>query len=408
MTFPPVAVTGLGMITPAGNDTDSTWLGVCAGRSTARTVPGLEGCAIDFACPVTGIDLAEAVGGRTVYRMGRYVRLAVLAAEEAVADAGLSPADWDGTRVAVVIGTSSAGSTGLYEQSVALERRGPEGISPLGTLLTVPNMAAAEVAIRLRTTGPSLAPCTACSSGATALSVARDLLVTGQCDIAVAGATESIIDRLAVTGFARSGAGAVRAGEEPPAISRPFAADRRGLVMGEGAAVMVLEREADALSRNVAPRALLAGTGATTDAYHPTSPRPDGSVARAAVDAALRDAGWCAADVGHVNAHGTSTLLNDATEAGLIARAYPHRPPVTAPKGVLGHCMGAAGAIEAGLTVLTLQHGLVPPVANLTAPAPEFDIDCVTKQPRRVRVSRAVSHSFGFGGHNAVLAFQRA
>lgn len=158
----------------------------------------------------------------------------------------------------------------------------------------------------------------------------------------------------------------------------------------------------------MAPRALLAGTGATTDAYHPTRPRPDGAVAEAAVDAALRDAGWRATDVGHVNAHGTSTLLNDATEAGLIARAYPHRPPVTAPKGVLGHCMGAAGAIEAGLTVLTIQHGLVPPVANLTAPAPEFDIDCVTKQPRRVRVSRAVSHSFGFGGHNAVLAFQRA
>ncbi|NDZ83699.1 beta-ketoacyl-[acyl-carrier-protein] synthase family protein [Streptomyces sp. SID10853] len=408
MTLPPVAVTGLGMVTPVGNDTEATWRGVCTGRSTARTVPELDGCAIDFACQVTGIDLADAVGGRAVYRMGRYVRLAVLAAEEAVADAGLSPAGWDGTRVAIVIGTSSAGSTGLYEQSVALERRGPEATSPLGTLLTVPNMAAAEVAIRLRTTGPSLAPCTACSSGATALSVARDLLVTGQCDIAVAGATESIVDRLALTGFARSGAAALRAGEEPPDISRPFAADRRGLVMGEGAAVMVLEREADALARNVAPRALLAGTGATTDAYHPTSPRPDGSVAGAAVDAALRDAGWCAADVGHVNAHGTSTLLNDATEAGLIARAYPHRPPVTAPKGVLGHCMGAAGAIEAGLTVLTLQHGLVPPVANLTAPAPEFDIDCVTKQPRRVRVSRAVSHSFGFGGHNAVLAFQRA
>ncbi|WP_327297979.1 MULTISPECIES: beta-ketoacyl-[acyl-carrier-protein] synthase family protein [unclassified Streptomyces] len=408
MTLPPVAITGLGMITPAGNDTESTWRGVCAGRSTARAVPELDGCAIDFACRVTGIDLAEAVGGRAVYRMGRYVRFAVLAAEEAVADAGLSPAGWDGARVAVVIGTSSAGSTGLYEQSVALERRGPEATSPLGTLLTVPNMAAAEVAIRLRATGPSLAPCTACSSGATALSVARDLLVTGQCDIAVAGATESIIDRLALTGFARSGAGAVRAGEQPPAICRPFAADRRGVVMGEGAAVMVLEREADAQARNVTPRALLAGTGATTDAYHPTSPRPDGSVAAAAVDAALRDAGWGAADVGHVNAHGTSTLLNDATEAGLIARAYPHRPPVTAPKGVLGHCMGAAGAIEAGLTVLTLQHGLVPPVANLTAPAPEFDIDCVTKQPRRVRVSRAVSHSFGFGGHNAVLAFQHA
>ncbi|WP_326695006.1 beta-ketoacyl-[acyl-carrier-protein] synthase family protein [Streptomyces sp. NBC_01766] len=408
MSRSPVAITGLGMITPAGNDTEATWRGVCAGRSTARVLPELDGCLIDFACPVTGIDLADAVGGRTAYRMGRFVRLAILAAREAVADAGLSPATWDGSRVAVIIGTSSAGSTGLYEQSLVLERRGPDSTSPLGTLLTIANMPAAEVAIRLRASGPSLAPGTACSSGATALSVARDLLVTEQCDIAVAGATESIIDRLAMTGFARSGAGALRAGEEPDAVSRPFAADRRGLVMGEGAAVMVLERESAARARGAAPRALLAGAGATTDAYHPTSPRPDGAVAVAAAEAALRDAGWDATDVDHVNAHGTSTPLNDATEAGLIARVYPHRPPVTAPKGVLGHCMGAAGAIEAGLTVLTIQHGLVPPVANLAAPAPEFGIDCVTKQPRRTRVSRAVSHSFGFGGHNAVLAFRRA
>lgn len=176
--------------------------------------------------------------------------------------------------------------------------------------------------------------------------------------------------------------------------------------MGEGAAVMVLERADDAEARGAAPRALLAGAGATTDAHHPTSPLPSGTVARAAVEAALRDAGWRAEDVEHVNAHGTSTLLNDATEAALIGRVYPHRPPVTAPKGVLGHCMGAAGAIEAGLTVLTLQHGVVPPIANLDAPAPGFDIECVTKQPLRLPVRRAVSHSFGFGGHNAVVALR--
>ncbi|GAA3477031.1 hypothetical protein GCM10018966_015600 [Streptomyces yanii] len=196
-------------------------------------------------------------------------------------------------------------------------------------------------------TGPSLAPCTACSSGVTALSVARDLLVTGQCDLAIAGATESIVFPVAMTGFARSGAAATRDGDLAR-LCRPFAADRAGLVMGEGAAVMVLERADDARARAAVPRALLAGTGATTDAHHPTSPHPSGAVARAAVEAALRDADWEAEDVEHVNAHGTSTPLGDATEAALISRAYPHRPPVTAPKGVLGHCMGAAGAIEAG------------------------------------------------------------
>ncbi len=248
MNRPAVVVTGLGMITPAGNDTETTWNGVCSGISPARTVPELEACEIDFACTVSGIDLDEAVGGRTAYRMGKYVKFAVLAAREAVADAGLDPAEWDGSRVAVVVGTSSGGSAGLTEQAVALDRRGPEATSPSGILLTIPNMPAAEIAIRMRATGPSLAPCTACSSGVTALSVARDLLVTGQCDIAIAGATESIVFPVAMTGFARSGAAARRDGD-PARLCRPFAADRAGLVMGEGAALMVLERADDARMR---------------------------------------------------------------------------------------------------------------------------------------------------------------
>lgn len=409
MIGPAIAVTGLGMITPAGNDTESTWAGVCAGLSSARRVPELSGCPVDFACTVSGFDLDAAIGGRAAFRMGRYVKFALLAAHEAVTDAGLDPGTWDGTRVAVVVGTSSGGSASLTEQAVALDRRGPGATSPSGILLTIPNMPAAEIAISMRATGPSMAPCTACSSGVTALSVARDLLVTGQCDIAIAGATESIVFPVAMTGFARSGAAAMAGpGDDPALLCRPFASDRAGLVMGEGAAIMVLERESDARARGADPRALLAGAGATTDAHHPTSPHPSGSVAQRAVEAALRDAGWSAPDVDHVNAHGTSTPLNDATEAALISRAYPHRPPVTAPKGVLGHCMGAAGAIEAGLTVLTLQHGVVPPIANLEAPAVEFDINCVTKQPLRDPIERAVSHSFGFGGHNAVVALQRA
>ncbi|MDK0517918.1 beta-ketoacyl-[acyl-carrier-protein] synthase family protein [Streptomyces sp. ML-6] len=406
MNKPAIAVTGLGMITPVGNDTESTWNGVCAGVSPARTVAELDGCEIDFACVVDGIDLDAAIGGRAAFRMGRYVKFAVLAAREAVADAGLDPARWDGGRVAVVVGTSSGGSASLTEQAVVLERAGAGATSPSGILLTIPNMPAAEIAIQMKATGPSLAPCTACSSGATALSVARDLLATGQCDIALAGATESIVYPVAMAGFARSGAGARKDGD-PALLCRPFAADRAGLVMGEGAAVMVLERADDADARGAAPRALLAGTGATTDAHHPIRPHPSGAVAQAAVEAALRDADWAAEDVEHVNAHGTATPANDATEAALIARVYPHRPPVTAPKGVLGHCMGAAGAIEAGLTVLTLQRGVVPPIANLDAPAPGFDIDCVTERPLHRTVRRAVSHSFGFGGHNAVLALQR-
>lgn len=254
MNRPAIAVTGLGMITPAGHTTDTTWDGVCRGESFARTVPELHGCAVDFACTVSGIDLDDAVGGRTAFRMGRYVKFAVLAAREAVTDAGLDPAHWDGARVAVVVGTSSGGSAGLTEQAVALERRGPEATSPSGILLTIPSMPAAEIAIQMKATGPSLAPCTACSSGVTALSVARDMLALGQCDIAIAGATESIVFPVAMTGFARSGAAALRDGDGDPArLCRPFAADRAGLVMGEGAAIMVLERAEDARARGAAP-----------------------------------------------------------------------------------------------------------------------------------------------------------
>lgn len=330
MKRPAIAVTGLGMITPVGHTTDTTWDGVCAGVSPARTVPELLGCEVDFACTVSGIDLDDAVGGRTAFRMGRYVKFALLAAREAVADAGLDPAHWDGTRVAVVVGTSSGGSAGLTEQAVALERRGPGATSPSGILLTIPNMPAAEIAIGMRATGPSLAPCTACSSGVTALSVARDMLTLGQCDIAIAGATESIVFPVAMTGFARSGAAALRDGD-PARLCRPFAADRAGIVMGEGAAIMVLERADDARARGAVPRALIAGAGATTDAHHPTSPHPSGDVARAAVDAALRDAGWHAEDVDHVNAHGTSTPSTTPpkppSSAGPIHTGRPSPPP---------------------------------------------------------------------------------
>ncbi len=252
MKRPAIAVTGLGMITPVGHTTGTTWDGVRAGVSPARTVPELQGCAVDFACTVSGIDLDDAVGGRSAFRMGRYVKFALLAAREAVADAGLDPAHWDGARVAVVVGTSSGGSAGLTEQAVALERRGPEATSPSGILLTIPNMPAAEIAIAMKATGPSLAPCTACSSGVTALSVARDMLTLGQCDIAIAGATESIVFPVAMTGFARSGAAAPRDGD-PARLCRPFAADRTGIVMGEGAAIMVLERAEEARARGASP-----------------------------------------------------------------------------------------------------------------------------------------------------------
>lgn len=402
-----VAVTGLGMVTPAGNDERAFWEGLCAGRSVARQRPELAGMPVDFACAVEGIDLDAVIGGRSVWRMARFVKLALIAARQAVANAGLDPTSWDGGRVGVVLGVGVGGVSVLVDNALKLQADGPQAVSPVLVPMMIPNAAAGEVAIALKARGPSLAPATACASGATAIAVARDLLVSGQCDVVVAGGAESVLTPLVVTAFARMGALSTRTGD-PAGASRPFASDRDGFVIGEGAAMVVLEREADARARGRAPRALLVGAGASTDAHHPTAPAPDGRWAQAAVESALRDAGWSAYDVEHVNAHGTSTPLNDAMEATLIDRVYPHRPPVTAPKGVVGHTLAAAGAIEAVATVLTLEHGVIPPIANVDAPAVEFDLDCVTKEPRRQWVETAVSHSFGFGGHNVALAFRRA
>ncbi|GGP45221.1 beta-ketoacyl-[acyl-carrier-protein] synthase family protein [Streptomyces abikoensis] len=400
---PPVAVTGLGLVTPAGDGVDATWEAVLDGRGTAARDPLLDGLPMDFSCRVPlGEDDLDRRVGRTSWRMGRPAKLAVLAAREAVRDAGLDPAAWDGSRVATVMGCGMGNMEQVEEQYRRLGRRGPDAVSPLAIPMIIPNLGAGEVSIDLKARGPNLAPATACASGATAIAVARDLLVSGACDVAVAGGVEAAISRLSTTGFRNMGALSGRT-DAPGEASRPFAPDRDGFVMAEGAGVLVLERVGDAAARGARPRALLTGCGSASDAHHPTAPPEGAPGAEAALRTALGGAGLASYEIDHVNAHGTSTPLNDATEAALIARVLPHRPSVTAPKGVLGHTLGAAGAIEAALTVLTIQHRLVPPIANLTAPAPEFDIDCVTKQPRRQDVRAAVSHSFGFGGHNVVL-----
>ncbi|MFC8571612.1 beta-ketoacyl-[acyl-carrier-protein] synthase family protein [Streptomyces sp. NPDC057245] len=403
----PVAITGLGLVTPGGEGAAATWDAVCAGNGTAAPDPVLTGLPVDFSCrvPLTEEELDRRIGRRS-WRMGRSAKLAVLAAREAVRDAGHRPADWDGARVATVLGCGMGCVDRWEEQGRRLAERGPDFVSPLAIPLVLPNLGTGEVSIDLGARGVSLAPATACASGATALALARDLLAADLCDVAVAGGVEAGVSRLSTTGFWRMGALSERR-DAPAEASRPFAADRDGFVVGEGAGVLVLERTADAVARGKPPRALLAGCGSTSDAHHPTAPAPDGRGAEAALRTALAEANLDPQDVDHVNAHGTSTALNDATEADLIARVLPHRPSVTAAKGVLGHGLGAAGAVEAALTVLTLQHRRVPPIANLEAPAPGFDLDCVLKEPRRQEVRAAVSHSFGFGGHNVVLVLTR-
>ncbi|MGK5729469.1 beta-ketoacyl-[acyl-carrier-protein] synthase family protein [Streptomyces sp. URMC 124] len=395
-----VVVTGLGAVTPAGSGIEATWEGVCRGDSTAATDPALAGMPITFSCRAP--DVEDAVDPMALWRLDRSSQLALAATREAIAAAGLDPDTWEAPRVGVVIGSSLGGAAVWHDQLGKLTEHGPGRVSAACLPMLLANTPCGEVALAVGARGPSLAPVTACATGTTALAVAHDLLVTGQCDVVLAGGAEAGTTPLVVTAFHRCGALSTR-NDDPAAASRPFAPDRSGLVVAEGAAVLVLERAETARARKAPVRAILAGCGQSTDAHHPTSPHPDATGSQQAVEAALRHARLEPEAIEHVNAHATGTRLGDAAEALMIGRLFPHRPPVTSVKGSLGHSLGAAGAVEAALAVLTLERGLVPPTAHTDHADPAFGIDLVTKVPRQHRADIALSTSFGFGGHNAAV-----
>ncbi|CAL2071356.1 MULTISPECIES: beta-ketoacyl-[acyl-carrier-protein] synthase family protein [Streptomyces] len=397
-----IAVTGLGLVTPGGTGVGPTWKSLCAGRPAARSDPALYDGPVTMSCRVPPPD----AGPGRLWRFDPATRFLLTAAQEALACAGLEPAEWDPARVAVVVGTAAGGVGTLEAQHRKLLTAGHGVLSPMTLPAFLPNMAAGQLALELGVTGPSLQTSTACASGATAAVTACLLLAAGACDIAVAAGTDAMVTPLCASAFAKLGA-LSRRDHEPERASRPFDKDRDGFVLGEGCGVLLLEREPHARARGAVPLALLTGHGSTSDAHHPTAPHPEGAGLRAATMAALAGAGACPDDVDHINAHGTSTRLNDAVEAAVIRDLYPRRPPsVTSAKGVLGHTMGAAGAIEAAVTVLTIAHGTAPPTANFSAPDDTTaGLDIVTRAPRPQTVRLALSHSLGFGGHNTVLAF---
>ncbi|MGW7520748.1 beta-ketoacyl-[acyl-carrier-protein] synthase family protein [Streptomyces sp. NPDC054796] len=399
-----VVVTGLGLVTPAGTGAEENWHTLCAGVSTARTDPLLAGMPVGFSCQVPDFDPVRDVG-RAAWRMDRFVQLAVCAARQAVADAGLDTGSWDGTRVGVVIGVGATSMETWRVEFAHLEAGRLRRVSPLAMPRSVPNMAAGEVGIDLGAQGPNLAVSTACASGATAIGTAKALLQADACDIVIAGGSESPRNS-AMTGLCFSRMTALSArGDDPATASRPFDADRDGFVLGEGAGLLVLERAEGARARRAPVRARLAGYGLSADAHHPTAPEPRGEGLERALRAALGDAGMTPADIGHVNAHGTATRTNDAVEARVLSRVFPAAPPVTASKSVIGHAIGGAGGIEAAFSVLALEHQLVPPTANLDRLDPDMDLDVVAKAPRPVRMEAVASNSLGFGGQNAALVF---
>ncbi|WP_034591717.1 beta-ketoacyl-[acyl-carrier-protein] synthase family protein [Hamadaea tsunoensis] len=402
-----VAVTGIGLVTSAGVGVSRSWPVLLTGVSTAASLAELAGLPVTLGCQVPRFDPAEAVGPRRAWRLDRHVQFAVTAAREAVTDAGLDPDGWAGDRVAVVLGNGGGGTTTWEREHATFLNAGADKVSPLALPMSLPNMAAAQLGIDLRARGPNLSVATACASGATAIAVGRDLLRSGAADVVLTGGTEALLTPYNVAAFARAGA-LSRRNDRPAAASRPFDAERDGFVLGEGAGILVLETVAHARSRGAHVWARLAGCGLTSDAFHVTAPDPDGAGATAAIRTALDDAAMSALDIDHVNAHGTSTPLNDAAEARVLRDMTQGRAvPVTSLKGVLGHALGAAGAIEAAGAVLSLRESLIPPTANVTRVDPAVDLDIVTGVPRVLTGDTVLSTSFGFGGQNAALIFTR-
>jgi 3-oxoacyl-[acyl-carrier-protein] synthase II len=340
--------------------------------------------------------------------MDPFTQFAVAAARAAVSDAQLTDGSWCPERVGVVLGTAVGGQQTWEEQGRRMAARSPRAVNPLTVPRAIGNIAAGTVALDLGLHGPSFTVSTACAAGTTALGLALDLLRAHRCDVVLAGGTEAAVTPLVVTGFDRLKA-LSRHAADPSRASRPFDAERDGFVLGEGAAVLVLERAQDAAARGRRGYARLLGYGASSDAHHLTAPDPEGHSARRAVREALDDAGAGAGDVALVNAHATSTPQGDAVEARLIAGIFGPDIPVTSTKGVTGHMLGAAGAVEAAFTALSIERGVIPPTAGLRSTDPGLpEIDLVRDTARHTAVPVAVSNSFGFGGHNAVVAFATA
>jgi 3-oxoacyl-[acyl-carrier-protein] synthase II len=403
-----VVITGLGATTPLGGDVTSTWDALRSGKS--GVVALTEDWVDRYDLPVRiaarlAVDPSDSLPRVQARRWDRCEQVAVIAAREAWQHAGAPEVEPE--RLAVVIGTGIGGAITLLGQDDMLESAGMRKVSPLTIPMLMPNGPAAHVGLDLGARGGVHAPVAACASGAEALAIAWRMLRAGEVDVVVAGGAEACITPITLAGFAQMRAMSTR-NNEPERASRPFDMARDGFVLGEGAGVMVMERANFAAARGATQHARLAGVGTSSDGHHITAPEPEGIGAARAIAAALRTAGLAKTDVGHVNAHATATPVGDVAEAAAIRTAIGDHPVVTAPKGALGHLLGAAGAVEGLACVLSLRDGVVPPTLNLEDADPGVQLDVATGSAREVKLTAAVNDSFGFGGHNVALAFTSA
>jgi 3-oxoacyl-[acyl-carrier-protein] synthase II len=408
-----VVITGTGLITAVGNDVRSTWESLLAGRSGAAPITLFDASRHDvrFACEVKDFDPSEYLDRKEVKRTDRFLQFALATAQQAVAEAGIEQVlrDESPDRTGVIVGSGIGGLATLEEQHIRMLERGPDRVSPFFIPMFIADMAAGLISMRYGVRGPNYCTVSACASSAHAVGLAFRSIRTGEADVMIAGGTEATITPLCVAGFSSMKALSTR-NDAPEKASRPFDAGRDGFVLGEGSGMLIMESLEHARARGATILAELRGFGQSADAYHMTAPAPEGAGAQVAMRDALADAGLEPADVDYINAHGTSTPANDATETVAIKKVFGERAyevVVGSTKSMTGHSLGAAGAVETVISTLVCREGLIPPTINFEEADPECDLDYghrgVTERPVRA----ALSNSFGFGGHNVALAIGR-
>lgn len=402
-------VTGIGAITPLGNDAPSTWRGLVAGESGVGPISQFDASALPtrIAGEVRGFDPVASLGAKRTHRSARFSQLAIVAAREAVADAGLE-LEPVADRTAVAVGSAVAATPEAERNIVALHTEGPKAVSPFYVASTIPNMAACEVSIDLGVHGPVTATALACATGTYALLEARRLIVSGEADVVVAGGADAGINEAMLAGLSNMGPLSER-NDDPTGASRPFDLDRDGFVFGEGAVLMVVESADHARARGAEPYGRIAGGALTADAFHMSAPEPEGTYARRAIELALARAAIEPAELDYVCAHGTGTRANDTSESKAIRGALGEATdsvPVSSPKSMVGHLIGAAGSLAVMTCLLAIRDSVVPPTINLHRPDPECALDHVALEAREAPVRTAIANAFGFGGQNCVVALR--
>ena len=406
-----VVVTGLGCISPVGNNVKDTWDSLLAGKSGAGMITHFDASRhkTRFAAEVKGFDGAALFGPRDARKMDRFTQFAMAASLEALDQAGLAIDESNRDRVGILVGTGIGGIGTLLEQAEVLRERGPDRVSPFLVPMMISDSAAGMMAIRFGARGPNMAIATACASGNNAIGEALEMIQRGAADIMIAGASEAALVPVAMAGMNVMTALSTR-NQDPQSASRPFDKDRDGFLMGEGAGILILESLEHAQSRGVKILAEITGYGTTDDAHHISAPAENGAGAAISMKLALEDAKLTVNDIQYINAHGTSTQLNDKSETAAIKTVFgeqAYQIPVSSTKSMTGHLLGASGAVEAVFCIMAIRDEILPPTINYQTPDPECDLDYVPNQPRKLASKNVMSNSFGFGGHNATLVISR-